>query len=105
MTQADQPSAYATQAVKQVNDYRSFLLERLQEARQFFPRIHDPDCLVVIGLENQLLPSQAKALQQENHSRSKLRIVGFDWVLQRAHAVLSNVTTTRLEVERGFRVV
>lgn len=105
MTQADQPSAYATQAVKQVNDYRSFLLERLVEARQYFPHIHDPDCLVVIGLEKQLLPSQAKALQQENHSRSKLRIVGFDWILQRARAVLSNVTTARIEVVRNFRVV
>jgi hypothetical protein len=105
MTQADQPSAYVTQAVKQVNEYRSFLLERLVEARQYFPHIHDPDCLVVIGLEKQLLPSQARALQQENHSRSKLRIVGFDWILHRARAVLSNVTTAKVEVVRNFRVV
>jgi Domain of unknown function (DUF4263) len=101
MTQADQPSAYVTQAVRQVNDYRSFLLERLVEARHYFPHIHDPDCLVVIGLEKQLLPS----LQQENHSRSKLRIVGFDWILHRARAVLSNVTTAKVEVLRNFRVV
>jgi Domain of unknown function (DUF4263) len=105
MTQADQPSAYVTQAVRQVNDYRSFLLERLVEARHFFPHIDDPDCLVVIGLENQLLPSQASALQQENRSRNKLRIVGFDWILRRARAVLTNVTTAKVEVVRNFRVV
>ncbi len=105
MTQADQPSAYVTQAVKQVNDYRSFILERLVEARHHFPYIHDPDALVVVGLEKKLLPSQAKALQQENPSRSKLRIVGFDWILDRSRAVLSNVTAANVEVIKDYRVV
>jgi Domain of unknown function (DUF4263) len=105
MTQADQPSAYVTQAVKQVNEYRSFILEGLVDARHHFLDIHDPDALVVIGLENNLTPSQAKALQQENRSRNKLRIVGFDWILGRSRVVLSNVTSSEVEVVKNYRVV
>jgi len=105
ITQAEQPSAYVTQAVKQVNDYRSFVGERLVEARHHFPNIHEPDALVVIGLEKSLSSSQAKALKQENHSRNKLRIVGFDWILGRSRAVLTNVTSSKVEVIKGYRVV
>jgi hypothetical protein len=105
VTQAGQLSASASLAVKQVNDYRSFVLERLPEARSHFPNIHDPDALVVIGMEQNLGVSQVHALRQENHSRSKLRIVGFDWMLNRARTVLSNVTASGVEVYTFYRFV
>lgn len=105
ITQADQPSSFVTQAVKQANEYRNFLAERIVESRRHFPGLHDPDALVIIGLERKLTTSQLEALKQENRSRAKLRIVGFDWILQRSRAVLSNVTGTKVDVIKRYRVV
>lgn len=105
ITQADQPSFFVTQAVKQANEYRNFLAERIVEARHHFPGIHDPDALVIIGLERRLTTTQREALKQENHSRAKLRIVGFDWISERSRAVLSNVTGSKVEVIKRHRVV
>lgn len=105
VTRGGQMSAYVTQAVKQAIDYRAFVLERLLEVRHHFPEIHDPDALVVTGLEEKLSKVQAHTLQEENRARSKLRIVGFDWLLQRARTVLSNVTNSKIEVIKNYRVV
>jgi len=105
VTRGGQMSAYVTQAVKQAIDYRAFVLERLSETRHHFPEIHDPDALVVIGLEEKLSKVWARTLQEENRARTKLRIVGFDWLLHRARAVLSNVTGSKIEVIKNYRVV
>lgn len=105
VTRGGQVSAHVTQAVKQAIDYRAFVLERLPEARHHFPEVHDPDALVVIGIEEKLSEAQARTLQEENRARSKLRIVGFDWLLHRARAVHTNATSSGIEVITNFRVV
>jgi hypothetical protein len=94
-----------TQAVKQVNDYRGFLRRRLPEARTHFPEIDDIDGVVVIGMENSLSPAQAEVLREENISRNKLRIVGFDWVVHRSRAIIANVSASNVKLIRKYRVV
>ncbi|MGJ5071268.1 Shedu anti-phage system protein SduA domain-containing protein [Bradyrhizobium oligotrophicum] len=105
MTQSNQPTSYVTQAVKQANDYRAFLRERLAEAKKHFPRLDDPDSLVVIGMERTLSGPQKEALRQENYSRNKLRIVGFDELLIRSRAIISNVIASKVRVVKRYRVV
>jgi cellobiose-specific phosphotransferase system component IIA len=105
ITQAGQPSSHVTQAVKQANDYQGFLRRRLPEARTHFPEIDDIDGLVVIGIENLLSPSQAEVLRNENMSRSKLRIVGFDWVVNRSRAIIANVSTSNVQLVKKYRVI
>ena len=91
MTGANQLSAAATQAIAQATDYRAFLVERFPLAASTFPGFTEPDCLVVIGMENQLSEEQRAALSRDNRSRNGLRVVGFDWLARRAEAVLRNV--------------
>jgi hypothetical protein len=78
-------------------------MERFQLAATHFPRFRDPECLVVIGLKADLSAEGAAALAEENLSRNRLQIVGFDWLANRASTVASNVvrpilTTTSIRV-------
>lgn len=105
MTSANQLSAQATHAIAQVTAYRSFLVERFPLARSHFPRFSEPDCLVVIGLESTLSSDQRNALGRDNRSRTRLQVVGFDWIAARAEALFRNVVepkmTTRSLTARG----
>jgi len=96
VTRRNQMSSLATQAIAQVTSYGEFLMQDVARARTFFPRLSQPDCLVVIGLEGALVASQSTALARDNASRSRLRVVGFDWVRERANAVTANVIEPRL---------
>ena len=98
MTNANQLTAQATQAVGQVMDYRTFLMERFPEARGFFPEFQDPECLVIIGLESVMNDEQKRALLRENQHRSKLKIVGFDWIAKRAEVITQNIIENNVEV-------
>lgn len=98
VTEANQITALVTQAVTQAMQYRSFLLERFQEARMHFPFFQDPDCLVVIGLEENLTQEQHRALLLENQHRSGVRIVGFDWLASRAEAITQNIIRSNITV-------
>ena len=91
ITRANQVSSHVTHAVKQVTDYRQFLVDRPNAATKMFPGFSDPECLVVIGNEGLLTQQQQNTLKQENSSRHKVRIVGFDWLSRRAEAVTRNV--------------
>jgi hypothetical protein len=104
MTDANQLSAAATQAIAQATDYRAFLLERFPLAAKHFPRFSEPECLVVIGDESALSEAQRAALARDNRSRAGLRVVGFDWIARRALAVSRNVTEPQLTT-RSIRVI
>jgi hypothetical protein len=99
-----QLSAQATQAITQAMQYRAFLLERFQEANTHFPEFRDPDCLVVLGLEHELTPEQHRALALENASRKEMRIVGFDWIADRAERILQNMISANIAV-RPVRMI
>lgn len=98
VTESNQFSALVTQAVTQAMQYRSFLLERFPEARMHFPCFQDPDCLVVIGLEEKLSDEQKRALLLENQHRKGVRIVGFDWLASRAAAITQNIIRSNITV-------
>lgn len=99
-TAVGQLSAHVTHAEQQATDYRSYLMEHVATARAHFPGFDDPDCLVVIGLEGTLDQRQRRALRDANRHRHRLRIVGFDWLADRARAVAANIVRHRVEVRR-----
>jgi hypothetical protein len=98
VTSGGQLSAEVTGAEQQATDYRTYLMQRFQDARLHFPKFDDPDCLVVIGLERDLEARQKAALRDANRHRHRLRIVGFDWLADRARTVASNITRHHVEV-------
>jgi Shedu protein SduA, C-terminal len=104
MTEANQLSAVATQAVAQATGYRAFLLDRFPTSAAHFPRFAEPECLVVIGVEEQLSAPQRAALSRDNRSRAGLRVVGFDWIARRALAISRNVIEGRLTTQ-SIRVI
>lgn len=104
ITESTQLSAHATQAVTQVMQYRSFLMERFSEAATHFPEFQTPDCLVIIGMESSLSQEQRRALLLENQHRGSLRIVGFDWIASRAESIAKNIVEYGVDV-RPMRMV
>ena len=100
ITNDNQISALVTQAVSQAMHYRTFLLERYQEAQKFFPEFQDPDTLVIIGQEQLLNNEKRKVLLMENQHRNKVQIVGFDWLAKRANTITSNMIEKKLEVHK-----
>lgn len=100
VTNNNRISAEVSEAVSQVMQYRTFLMERFSEAIKHFPHFQDPDALVVIGLERNLNEEQKKVLLMENQHRSKLKIVGFDWLKDRALAIYNNMIRNRIELNK-----
>ena len=98
LVKGGQASAAVTHAEQQVTDYRDYLMRRHQDAIQHFPHFNDPDCLVVTGLERDLDDKQKTVLQHVNRHRMRLRIVGFDWLVERARNIAMNITRHRVEV-------
>ncbi len=98
VTAAGQLSADTTHAEQQAVDYRTYLLRRINDARAHFPGFDNPDCLVVIGKEQGLTDRQREVLRDANLTRHKLRIVGFDWLAERAKVVAANITRHDVEV-------
>ncbi|MBR0951278.1 Shedu anti-phage system protein SduA domain-containing protein [Bradyrhizobium canariense] len=105
LTKAGQLSREAIHAEKQALDYESFLADRLPEARLHFPNYRRADCLAVIGLERTLTSDQRRDLDRANSRRQNLRVCGFDWLLERARAVVSNVGSGGIEVVRRHRMI
>jgi hypothetical protein len=104
VTKDGQMSAKVTQAVTQAMEYRSFLIERYQQARSTFPGFNSPEALIVVGLEGILSSEEREALRRENEHRAHLRIVGFDALAERARAISSNMVEGRVIVERNVRL-
>jgi Domain of unknown function (DUF4263) len=91
-------SAEVTHAEQQATDYRSYLIQHLASARVHFPSFDDPECLVVTGLERSLDQRKKAVLRDANCHRHRLRIVGFDWLADRAHAVAANIMRRHVQV-------
>lgn len=92
MTKAGELSAKTTHAKRQAMDFRDWAINNNLYASKKYPGIYRPYCLVVIGKESELNEMQAQRLKQENEStQGILRIVGFDWLLNRAKSTLDNM--------------
>ena len=98
LVKGGQASAAVTHAEQQVTDYRDYLMRRHQDAIQHFPHFNDPDCLVVTGLQRELDERQMAILAHVNRHRVRLRIVGFDWLVERARNIATNITRHRVQV-------
>lgn len=91
-------SSPATHAKKQALEYREWAISNNSYAKGKFTDIWRPTCLVIIGLESKLTESQKERLKQENEStQGILKIVGFDWILNRAQATFENL------IKYGFK--
>ncbi len=105
VTNGGQLTAEVTQAEQQVVNYRTFLLNRISEARQHFPKISDPEGLVVIGLERDLNEKQKEVLTNANRHRSRVKIIGFDYLSDRAKTISSNVVRSGIKVRLRTRMI
>jgi hypothetical protein len=105
LTKNGQLSRDSVHAEKQALDYESFLSDRIAEARMHFPNYRRADCLAVIGLETSLTTGQRQDLDRANGRRQNLKVVGFDWLLDRARTVISNVGEGEIEVVKQHRIV
>jgi hypothetical protein len=91
ITKAGHPSADVTHAEHQVTDYRKYLLDHIGNVKNVFSGFSDPDCLVVVGIEKSLSDDEKAVLTSLNDARHRLKVVGFDWLLERAERVSKNV--------------
>lgn len=103
VTNGGQLTSEVTHAEQQVADYRRYLVQRFSEIEKHLPNFQEPDCLVVVGLVRTLNPSQKQALHDANNGRTHTRIVGFDWLLDRARTIAANIVQPEVEV-REIRV-
>ncbi|MBB05443.1 MAG: hypothetical protein CML03_08000 [Pseudooceanicola sp.] len=92
ITKGGHPSADVTHAEHQVTDYRNYMLRHIGTVKDVFAGFSDPDCLVVVGLEETLTPEQKQVLASLNGARHRVKVVGFDWLLERAERVSKNVS-------------
>lgn len=93
ITSTGQLSAEGNHAVSQVLDYVDYLVQHLPEAQKCFPGMRNPEAAVVVGVEGSLSPGQRRRLVLENHARPAVRIVGFDWLADRAEAIAHNIVS------------
>lgn len=105
MTKGNQLSSEATHAENQAVEYESFLSERVREARAHFPKYRRADCLVIIGTEAGLNHTQSEALERAKQRRQNVRIAGFDWLEERARALIENVSHGAIDVVTRHRVI
>lgn len=102
MTKNGNLSAEATHAKRQAIDYREWATSNQLYASKEFPEIWRPFALVVIGLERELTPLQKEQLRKENEStHGAVRIVGFDWLFDRAMASFDNLIKFGFERSPG----
>lgn len=92
ITKTGHPSADVTHAEHQVTDYRNYMLQHISSVKEVFFGFSEPDCMVVVGVENSLTPPQKEVLASLNRARHRLKVVGFDWLLDRAERVSKNVS-------------
>ena len=100
LTNSGELSAKTTHAKRQAMDFRDWAINNHLYAAKKFSGIYRPLCLVVIGRESDLNEMQANRLKQENEStQGVLKIVGFDWLYNRAKSTFDNLVKFGFERE------
>ena len=74
----------------------------MSDATVHFPGLDELHCLVVVGLERGLSDTQRQTLRTENAQRHSLRIVGFDWLAERAKSVQQNLSRRVIGIRDGL---
>ena len=104
VTRKNAIAATASTAISQVNEYLRFI-RQLQNVQIHFPRLDDVRGLAVVGLQSDLDDSRMQALRNHNAGNHALRVVGFDWLADRARAVQENSIRAGIPVRMKKRVV
>ena len=103
VTRKNDIAATVTHATSQAVDYRRFI-DGMSDASTHFPGLDHLHCLVVVGLERDLSDVQRQTLNSENSQRHSLRVVGFDWLADRARSVQGNLTRRVVGIRKGLRL-
>ena len=90
LTQRNLLSSQVSHAIQQAQEYVR-CLGMWPELLQEFPGIDRADRLVVAGLHEHFTPEQRAAVRSAELGSISLRLVGFDWLAQRARRVAANV--------------
>lgn len=85
-TAGNNPTAALTHAVQQVEDWLEWCHTHGEYLRSSFPRIHEPQGLVVIGRRGSLNSRSTKALRRRNAS-NKVRVMTYDDLLDGTRAL------------------
>ena len=93
ITHRDQISEGAARAVRRAAKHRTWLIRHRDVAREHLPEFREVDGLVVVGLQGSLSNNQRGALERANLAHREIRIVGFDWLLDRGRTIMRNVTS------------
>ena len=94
-TNAGDPSARLTHAIRQVLDWQGWIHENLDYARKLFPYIEYPLGYVFMGRRHGLTPATRKRLRRLNYEhRSSLKIHSLDWFASAARSVISLIEHT-----------
>lgn len=106
ITKNGELSAKSTHAKRQALDFRDWAISNNSYAKERFPNIYRPQCLVVIGRESELNEMQLSRLRQENEStQGVLKIVGFDRLYKQARATFDNIVNYGFERETYNRIL
>lgn len=95
-------SAPANHAIGQVEDYLAAFGRGNADPAEMDERRH-ADGLAVVGLERALSHKQQRRLVVRSRARG-VRVVGFDWLAQRARQILENVMSDPL-IQRNTRYI
>jgi hypothetical protein len=93
-------SAPVTRSIDQVRRYQDLMVGQIDRIQRHFPGFRQPDGLVVIGMEACMADRGRQALLRENAARTDVRVVGFDWLAERAEAIVRNIIDAGVEVTR-----
>lgn len=90
-TRRGDPTKHVTHALRQTEDWRSWVHDNVAYARQALPGITDPECLVVIGRSVDLTEREKMALQRKNLELSRIKIVTYDELVNTALRHVENL--------------
>ena len=99
-----QPTEEVIHAITQVTEYEGYLMRKYSDLAVHFPAWSPPDLLVVCGLERDLDDTRRDILRNYNR-RAGARVVGFDWLANRARTVSRNFLRGAVSVRSGLRLV
>ncbi len=91
-TKSGDPSKQFSHAIRQVQDWQSWIHNNLDYTRKLFPYIEYPLGYIFLGRRSELTPETAKRLRYINHEyRRSLEIHSLDWFISAARSVTNIV--------------
>jgi hypothetical protein len=85
------PSGELTHAYQQVENWRNWINEFTDYAKQRMPGIINPECWVIIGRRSSLQERDKNTLRRKNRDNPHIKIMTYDELLEKAGRALKNM--------------